>query len=69
MIIGDSDLYQLIQSINKRSMFKTKYDIDFIEVSLKDIPFFHDLHKQIGETQYQQILKELQYECHLPFEP
>lgn len=50
MIIGDSDLYQLIQSINKRSMFKTKYDIDLIEISLKDIPFFHDLRKQIGET-------------------
>ncbi|CAK75563.1 unnamed protein product (macronuclear) [Paramecium tetraurelia] len=69
MIIGESDLYQLIQSINKRSMFKTKFDLEFIDVCLKDVPFFHDLRKQVGETQYQQILRELQYECHIPYEP
>ncbi|CAD8059806.1 unnamed protein product [Paramecium primaurelia] len=69
MIIGESDLYQLIQSINKRSMFKTKFDLEFIDLCLKDVPFFHDLRKQVGETQYQQILRELQYECHIPYEP
>ena len=45
MIIGESDLYQLILSINKRSMFKTKLDLEFIDLCLKEVPFFHDLRK------------------------
>ena len=40
-------------------MFKTKFDLEFIDSCLKDVPFFADLRKQIGEAQYQQMLKEL----------
>lgn len=65
----DNDLYHLIQAVNKRAMFKTKADLEFIDFMLKDVSFFKDLRRQIGENLYLQILKELQYECHMPYEP
>ncbi|CAD8048835.1 unnamed protein product [Paramecium primaurelia] len=69
MNISENDMYSLILAINKRSMFKSQYDIEFIHSKLQDQPFFRNMHRQIGDTQYYKILKELQYECHLPYEP
>ncbi|CAD8140861.1 unnamed protein product [Paramecium octaurelia] len=69
MNISENDMYSLILAVNKRSMFKTQYDIEFIHSKLQDQPFFRNMHRQIGDTQYYKILKELQYECHLPYEP
>ncbi|CAD8132239.1 unnamed protein product [Paramecium octaurelia] len=69
MNISENDMYQLIQSVNKRSMFKTQYDIELIHSKLRDFTFFRNMNKEIGDLQYYKILKELQYECPVPYEP
>ncbi|CAK84816.1 unnamed protein product (macronuclear) [Paramecium tetraurelia] len=69
MNISENDLCQLIQSVNKRSMFKTQYDIELIHSKLRDFTFFRNMNKEIGDLQYYKILKELQYECPIPYEP
>ncbi|CAD8140900.1 unnamed protein product [Paramecium pentaurelia] len=69
MNISENDMHQLIQSVNKRSMFKTQYDIEFIHSKLRDFTFFRNMNREIGDSQYYKILKELQYECPIPYEP
>ncbi|CAD8057741.1 unnamed protein product [Paramecium sonneborni] len=68
MNISENDLQYLIQTVNKRSMFKTQYDIEFIHSKLKDFNFFRNMNREIGDLRYYKILKELQYECPNPYE-
>lgn len=49
-------------------MFKTQYDIEFIHSKLRDFTFFRNMNREIGDLQYYKILKELQYECPIPYE-